>query len=300
VASDPHGRMTRHHGMPPADPEGRLADLEGRLADLGRRVAVPQVGDVAAAVGRRLHEEQTRPRPWWRILVGRRGGIGRRNPLRPVWTPAWRRALAPIALVGVVVGTILVVPAARDAVAGLLGLGGVEIRQVPELPAVSGPADLRQGLGRPVTLDQARASESFPIALPATLGDPDEVFLSQRYPGGVVTLLWDARPGLPAGSITPAGLVLTEFRGSINSRTMVAKLLDRGATIESVTVLGQPAYWIGGQPHEVVLVDEHGEYVMETLRLEGTVLLWVRNGVTMRIESGLSRDEAIRVAESIR
>jgi len=62
--------------------------------------------------------------------------------------------------------------------------------------------------------------------------------------------------------------VLTEFRGSINSRTMIAKLLDRGATVESVTVGGQPASWIGGRPHEVVLLDEHGEYVMETLRLE--------------------------------
>jgi len=29
-------------------------------------------------------------------------------------------------------------------------------------------------------------------------------------------------------------------------------------------------------------------------------LLWVRHGVTLRIESALSRDEAIHVAESIR
>ena len=50
----------------------------------------------------------------------------------------------------------------------------------------------------------------------------------------------------------------------------------------------------------MVLLDERGEYVMETLRLEGNVLLWVRDGVTLRIESALSRDEAIHVAESIR
>jgi hypothetical protein len=81
---------------------------------------------------------------------------------------------------------------------------------------------------------------------------------------------------------------------------MIAKLVDRGATVESVTVGGQPAFWIGGRPHEVVLLDEHGEYVMETLRLEGNVLLWVRNGVTLRIESALLRDEAIHIAESMR
>jgi hypothetical protein len=75
---------------------------------------------------------------------------------------------------------------------------------------------------------------------------------------------------------------------------------DRGATVESVTAGGQPAFWIGGRPHEVVLLDEHREYVMETLRLEGNVLLWVRNEVTVRIESALSRDEAIQLAESIR
>jgi hypothetical protein len=275
-------------------------DLERRLVDLGRQVAVPKAGDIAAAVGRRLREEQGRSRPWWRTGLGNVRGLGRHSPLRPVWAPAWQRAAVPIAILAIVLGTILAVPAARDTVASLLGLGGVQIRQVPELPPVSGPADLRLHLGQQVTLDQARASESFPIALPADLGDPDEVFLSERYPGGVVTLLWDARPGLPAASATPAGLVLTEFRGSINSRTMVAKLLDRGATIESVTVAGQPAFWIGGRPHEVVLVDEHGEYVLETLRLEGDVLLWVHDGVTLRIESALSRDEAIRVAESIR
>ena len=49
---------------------------------------------------------------------------------------------------------------------------------------------------------------------------------------------------------------------------MIAKLLDRGATVESVMVGGRPAFWIGDQPHDVVLLDEHGEYVMETLRLE--------------------------------
>lgn len=277
------------------------ASLEGRLIDLGRRIAVPEAEDIAAAVGRRLREDRARPRPWWRIAIGHMfGGPGGRRALRPVWTPAWQRAMVPVAIVTVVVGAILVVPAARDTVAGLLGLGRVEIRQVPELPPVTGPADLRLRLGQPVTLDQARSSEPFTIVLPATLADPNEVFLSGRYPGGVVTLLWDARPGLPAGSTTPAGLVLTEFRGSINSRTMIAKLLDRGATVESVTVGGQPAFWIGGRPHEVVLLDEHGEYVMETLRLEGNVLLWVRNGVTLRIESALSRDAAIQVAESIR
>jgi len=275
------------------------AELERRLADLGRQMAVPEAGDIAAAVGRRLREEQDQSRSWWRTVLLPWLDLGRRNPLRPVWAPAWQRALVPIAIVAIVLGTILAVPAARDTVASLLGLGGVQIRQVPDLPPVSGPADLRLHLGRPVVLAQARASVPFSIALPATLGDPAEVFLSERYPGGVVTLLWDARAGMLAGSVTPAGLVLTEFRGSINSRTMVAKLLDRGATIESVTVGGQPAFWIGGRPHEVVLVDENGEYVLETLRLEGQVLLWVRDGVTMRIESALSRDEAIRLAESI-
>jgi hypothetical protein len=50
----------------------------------------------------------------------------------------------------------------------------------------------------------------------------------------------------------------------------------------------------------VVLLDEHGEYVMETLRLEGNFLLLVRNGVTLRLESALARDDATRVAETIR
>ena len=271
-------------------------DLERRLVELGRIVDAPEPGTLAPGVMERIAAGRAPTRRRWRSILDARG----RRAHRPIWTPIWQRAAVAIAIVVLLVGGVLAVPSARETVAGLLGLGGVQIQQVHDLPPVLGPADLRSRLGERTTLAAARGSERFPIGLPASLGDPDEVYLSGRYPGGVVSLLWHARPELPTASVIDAGLLLTEFAGSINSRTMVAKLLDRGGTVESVMVGGEPAYWISGRPHEVVLVDENGEYVFETLRLEGDVLLWARDGVTFRIESGLGRDAAIRIAESIR
>ena len=288
-------RRTPTGGGDPSNASWSGDDLERRLIELGRRVDAPSPGTLVSSVTQRIAAGQ-QPRPWWRSILD----VRERRALRPVWMPMRQQAAVAVAIVVVVIGGILAVPATRDTVAGLLGLGGVQIQQVPELPPVQGPADLRSRLGERVTLATARSSERFRIVLPATLGEPYEVYLSGRYPGGVVSLLWNARPELPTASVIDAGLLLTEFAGSINSRTMVAKLLDRGGTVESVTVAGEPAYWISGRPHEVVLVDENGEYVFETLRLEGDVLLWAHEGVTFRIESGLSRDAAIRIAESIR
>jgi hypothetical protein len=40
--------------------------------------------------------------------------------------------------------------------------------------------------------------------------------------------------------------------------------------------------------------------VPETIRLAGNVLLWERGELTLRIESGLTKEGAVRVAASVR
>jgi hypothetical protein len=67
-----------------------------------------------------------------------------------------------------------------------------------------------------------------------------------------------------------------------------------------VTVQGGSGYWLEGTPHEFLYRDASGHIVPETVRLAANVLLWEVNGITVRIESVLPRDDVIRIADAMR
>ena len=287
--------------------ETGVDDLDRRLTEIARHVDYPTMTATAGAVGQRLREEEVAGRLGRKRGPSARQGEGRparwRALWRPEWVPAWQRvAIATVVVTVVAVGILVASPAVRSAVAGLLGLGGVEIHQVEQLPPVGDSANVRAHLGRRVTAEEARSQVQWAILLPTdpALGAPDEVYLDSRVPGGVVSLLWNARVGLPQASSTQAGLLLTEFEGSISDRVTAHKLLDRGARVEVVKVGQTTGLWVSGRPHAVELLDVRGEYVEETLRLEGDVLLWTQGGLTLRIESALGRDATVAIADSIR
>jgi hypothetical protein len=66
-----------------------------------------------------------------------------------------------------------------------------------------------------------------------------------------------------------------------------------------VTVDGVTGYWISGRPHELVFVNPSGEPVFDSRRIVGDTLIWARDGITYRLESGLGRDGAIQLADSL-
>jgi hypothetical protein len=98
--------MAEHH-QPPGD-----ADLERSLMALGRQVAFPATPPLARRVQQRLAAAPAR-----RYLLDR----------------SWPRRLAfgVAALVVALLVVLVAVPGARTALAGRLGLPGIEIRQVP-------------------------------------------------------------------------------------------------------------------------------------------------------------------------
>jgi hypothetical protein len=286
--------------------ETGVGDLDRRLTELARHVDNPTMSATARVVGQRLREEEGAGRLGRRHgpFAGWREGLPARSraPGRPKWVLALQRvAIATVGVTVVAIAILLASPAARSAVAGLLGLGGVEIHQVEQLPPVGDPANVRAHLGRRVTLEDASAQVQWAILLPAdpALDEPDEVYLDSRVPGGVVSLLWNSRPGLPQASPVQAGLLLTEFAGSISDRVTAYKLIDRGARVEVVRVGQMTGLWVSGRPHAVELLDVRGEFVEETLRLEGDVLLWTQGGLTLRIESALGRDASVAIADTI-
>ena len=73
-------------------------------------------------------------------------------------------------------------------------------------------------------------------------------------------------------------------------------------SIETVSVAGNPGFWIDGAPHTFFLacseVDSE-ECREERYRLAGNVLLWEDDGVVLRLESALSREASLAIAASL-
>jgi hypothetical protein len=213
--------------------------------------------------------------------------------------------LAALLLIAIVGGLVLV-PEARNAIADRLGLQGVLIRWVDEVPS---PEPSQVGapllLGRPVSLDAAQAAVDFPIRVPTAAGfdAPGEIYLLDQDEGAMVSFVYPAGPGLPASNETGVGALLTQFRGEADRGLIEKGLADDGARetrLQAVPVDGEPGFWISGTPHGFFFVCyDAGECREERYRLAGNVLLWEQDGVTLRLESILSLDEALAIAESV-
>ena len=244
-----------------------MPELERELRELGLAVEFPPTPDVATAVRRRLAAEAPR----------------RALPLR-------RALVLSFALLAVAVGAVMAVPQARTAVLEWLGLSGVSIERTPTQPqAPARPADLR--LGERVSVEEAAARVPFRVRRSPALGEPDEVYLGTRTPEGEVAFVYRE----PAGEVRA---LLTQFRGSLE-RDFIQKSAGPRTTIAAVEVRGQPGYWLEGEPHEFLYVDERGEPVFETLRLATNTLVWEAGRETLRLEGEFTKAEALEIARSL-
>ena len=74
----------------------------------------------------------------------------------------------------------------------------------------------------------------------------------------------------------------------------------RSSVAPTWDVSGEPGFWISGAPHGFFLVCyDAGECRQERYRLAGNVLLWEQDGVTLRLESALTLEDALDIAESV-
>ena len=116
-----------------------------------------------------------------------------------------------------------------------------------------------------------------------------------------MALVYRPRPDVPEVGSTGVGLLLTEFRGDVSpDAAPVGKMLGPGTRLDMLTVNGGEGYWIEGAPYLFFYQDANGQIQQETIRLASNTLLWQQGTVTVRIESGLGREGALRVAESMR
>jgi len=280
-------------------PRGTDADLSQRLRDLGDALDYPPTPDIAFAVRRRI--------------AATHGTV--RAPAQRA-RPRWPRVLA-IALVCLLVLGLLgaAFPPTRRAIAQRLGLRNVAIVVTPVpiptataaaiVPVIVGattaPSLVERGLGTPTMLMQAQTQVTFPIRVPTAVGyqTPDAVFVATPPPGGRVALVYRVRAD-PSTAIpdTDIALLITEFRGGLDAGLFTKGVPSAGA-LEAVQVRDASGYWIAGGLRLFLYRDAGGAVVQDMIRTAGNTLLWERDGVVYRIETTLSRDEAVRIAASI-
>jgi hypothetical protein len=196
-------------------------------------------------------------------------------------------------LVAVIIAVVLLglglTPPVRAAVVEWLRIGGVLIQTAPPATGPSPTPEPPPRTGQAVTLDEARRLVSFPVAVPAALGMPERIAVSDDR--RVVSMDWGSGPGR---------LHLDQFDG----RLSWIFLKKRGVgPFEVVRVGGRDAVWFA-TAHEVSYVDRDGRQRMEEARIAGPCLIWERQAdgalVTVRLEGNLARSEAIIAAESMR
>jgi hypothetical protein len=258
------------------------AAVELALRDLGRQVAWPPTPDLAASVRAELD----------------RGAEVRTLRRRPV-----RRAvvLAAAALLVVLGGMVALSPGIRAAILRFFSLPGVRIEVEESSPPPSGPPTMTPGtdvqpfLGRLVSLGEARGEVGFPVAVPASLGRPDEVYVLGGGSRALVTLAYREREGVPADPQTGYAALLTQLRGRPTED--LVKKVELESPVVAVTVRGERGYWVEG-PH-LVYVQAPGGALADEPRIAGNTLLWTRGQVTLRLEVDLPLGEALELGRSV-
>ena len=253
-------------------------DLESALRDLGSHLAYPPVPDLLPLVRARL-EERPAP-PFWRIF----------------WSPRLAFVPALATLVLLAAATVALQPLGATA-AEALGLRGIAIFRAATPPAGSGAvlADARLV----PSIEVASEAAGFRVLAPAALGRPDEVYLRTSPQGTQAFLVYGARPGIAASERSGIAVLVIEAQGSVEV-PLLGKVLGPDTRTEQLTVGGGEGVWIEGAPHQVFFRAPSGEAVIDTVRLAGNVLLWERGTLLLRIEGEMPRDEALRIAASVR
>jgi hypothetical protein len=198
-----------------------------------------------------------------------------------------RRYAFAAGVVGAVsVAAVLALPASRSAVADFFGIEGERIERLPTPPpgTTATPLPTATGieqLATPVALEAAAARAGFEPAL--VRGDAPAAAYVLDYGGPVVVLqyerydLWQSRAmGLFEKGL-PAEALLREF-----------------------TIDGDPAAWISGGHHIVRYIDASGAEVAGSQRtVARNTLVWSTAASHYRIETDLSQEEAVAIAETL-
>ena len=260
-------------------------ELERELKELGALIDYPPTPDVARAARNMLDEENDRPRRFRMAFPTLRWAAVAAAFVLIVAVPTLSPGLRAT------VGDWFVAEDFQSAGEPAFDAGSPERQSEAGAPSAgvpkSGESLAPRFSGERISLQEARASMDGALLLPRTLGKPDEVYAGGTSRKEGVVLVY--RDSLPPLSDTGLSLVLTEVPGDVGRAYLKGKTPAR-SELERVSVDGDPGYWSAAG-----LVPS----AMDP-RLPGNVLLWEQGGVALRLEADVRKEQAIRIAESVR
>ncbi|GAB2964600.1 hypothetical protein ACFMQL_17480 [Nonomuraea fastidiosa] len=262
-----------HEGDEPyARPERREEQaeyeaIEAELRALGDLLdpPAPAPADVAAAVRARL----TTPAPDTSQAGGTEDVPERRRRMRPA---RWKVAAAVVVAVAALVAAT---PQGRAAVERVLRFAGIELRVGDATPPPVTTTAPLPGEHTVAPADVPRLART-----PAALGPPRRTTVSDG--GRVVSMFW------------PGGIRLDQFVGTMDP-IMFKKLGPPYPDFAEVG--GRTAWWIEGEHPLGYIKRDDGTEV--PLRQAGPTLIWQHGMLTLRLEGLESKEEAVRIAESL-
>ena len=201
--------------------------------------------------------------------------------------PARRPGSGPLAvgfavLLAVAAGVLALSPGARSAFLEIFHIRGATVERVETLPDVRAQ---RVDFGERVSREEAERRVGFELL---DLGEePDAIFVR---PDGLASVVY--------GDPAHPRLVLSQARGAIYDG-FIKKTADLGTIIDEVMVDGERGLFVDGPQHFVMFLDENGLISDERTYLAGTVLLWNRDELLLRLEGDLTQEEALELAESV-
>ena len=245
--------------------------LERLLSDTARDVEYPATPDLGARVASALRE----PAPQRAVTL----------------RPALGLTLLVAALV---LGAALAIAPSRDAIARFFGVEGSRIEFLPTpaggikltpFPTPGPTASPASGVSVSVELADVPVLAGFEAALP----DVSDQRLGSSvafYAGQAVVMhhydrfdLWETRLKQDAG---------------------FGKGLPEGGVVQEVEVGGVPGEWITGAPHFVYYYGPNGTAYLDSERIVyRSTLVWRTDAFFYRIETDLTLEEALRIAETL-
>jgi hypothetical protein len=268
--------------------------FEKQLLSLSKGLDYPRTPDIVGSVMTRL-----RPFPSPTGRWGRGEGRPRFISKRLAWS---------LTLILILFSSLMLIPPARAAIIEFIQIGIVRIfraeptplsppnQEAPStmMPVTATPGSspqplipILENLAGEMSLVEAQQTVDYPILLPSyppDLGQPDRVFV-QEAEGKMTILVW-VDPQQP-----------DQISMSLHFVPAGSWAIDKmnPALVQETTVNGQRAIWaIGPYPLRLYNGD------LEFMRLiDGHVLIWADGEITYRLETDLSLEEAIKIAESL-
>ena len=217
-----------------------------------------------------------------------------------------RRLAWSLMLILILFSSLMLIPPVRAAVIEFIQIGVVRIfraepiapppQQFPSttvpLTATPGSApqpiiSILERLGGETTLEEAQQAVDYRILLPSyppNLGHPNRVFV-QDAEGDMTILVW-IDPGQP-DDVSMSLHLIPEGSWAIEKVSPTV--------IRETTVNGQRAIWTMG-PYPIRYTNGNIDFVR---LVDGPVLIWTEGDMTYRLETDLSMEEAVRIAESL-